>query len=339
MGRIVVIAGFDPASRDLANSQPADVEVWGINNYSTFLQREPSRVYQIHPKDWKANQGVATGTYGRGAGYVETLQKLDAPLFLAEPDERLPNAKIFPAQELIDYFGRRYFTSSPAWMVAHAIWEHDMAQEALPGVAERDSISEIRMFGITLSTTHEYFGQRACLEWMIGHAEARGIKFEIPSMSTLMKGVLYPYAELGDDMQNLRQMSQERVNTWRQQGMDQRDKALCMMAGRATVDRIISALTDLQESDDPREIDLGAIRAMLQATAQQYLTQSNTSHASFREAQDALLRSGGYDMPPSDMPMLNAKLAEDVGGFPVPYVGDTSSGTAEPTPVTQEVAD
>ena len=106
--------------------------------------------------------------------------------------------------------------------------------------------------------------------------------------------------------------------------MDQRDKALCMMAGRAVVASIIAALTELAEKDDSRQIDLAGMEQTLRATGQQYLSLSTGSFASFREAQDAQLRLGGADLPPTDLPPLNGKFAEDVGGIPIQLVGGDS---------------
>ena len=318
--RTIAICGFDPASRDLANEQPPEVELWAINNHQAYLTAEPSRVYQIHPRDWKSNQGAPAGTYGRGVGYVETLTAETCPVYMQAPDERVPDAKIFPAQELIDYFGRRYFTSTPAWMVAHALYEHDKAK------SKKGKIAAIKMFGITLSTTHEYFGQRPCLEYWIGQAEGRGIKFEIPDMSTLMKGVLYPYAELGGDMQNLRQMSQERVHTWRQKNMEERDAALAMTAVNSTLQTLIQAF----ESTEGRPIDLQATAQRAKAVAQQYLNSGNISHASFREAQDALLRLGSSDLPPSDTPPLDVQAAHNLGNIPIAFVTEEEEPVEEP---------
>ena len=318
--RTIAICGFDPASRDLANEQPSEVELWAINNHQAYLTAEPSRVYQIHPRDWKSNQGAPAGTYGRGVGYVETLTAETCPVYMQAPDERVPDAKIFPAQELIDYFGRRYFTSTPAWMVAHALYEHDKAK------SKKGKIAAIKMFGITLSTTHEYFGQRPCLEYWIGQAEGRGIKFEIPDMSTLMKGVLYPYAELGGDMQNLRQMSQERVHTWRQKNMEERDAALAMTAVNSTLQTLIQAV----EQSDGSSIDLQATAQRAKAVAQQYLDSGNISHASFREAQDALLRLGSSDLPPSDTPPLDVQAAHNLGNIPIAFVTEEEEPVEEP---------
>ena len=327
--RTIAICGFDTATRDMANSQPEEVERFGINNARTFIHGPLARVYQIHPRDWKTNQNFAAGTYGRGPGYVESLAGETGVVYLAEPDDRIPDAKIFPAQKIIDHFGRRYFTSTPAWMVAHIIYEHDKTTR------KRDKVSEIRIFGITLSTTHEYFGQRNCLEWMIGHAEARSIKVEIPTLSTLMKGVLYPYAELGDDMQNLRQMAQERVHKWRQESMDHRDTTLCAMAANGVLMKLIAAIEEADVTG--KKIDLGRSQQLVNATAQQYGRQGEVAFANFREAQHALLQLGGADMPPADIPMMNGKIASDIGDFPVQYEEETPAET--PVEATQEVAE
>jgi hypothetical protein len=63
-----------------------------------------------------------------------------------------PNAKPFPKAEVEAHFGR-YFTSSPGWMLAKAVME---------------GYRDIAIYGIHLSTEHEYIEQRPNFEYLIG---------------------------------------------------------------------------------------------------------------------------------------------------------------------------
>jgi hypothetical protein len=63
-----------------------------------------------------------------------------------------PSARAFPKAEVEAHFGR-YFTSSPAWMLAHLILQ---------------GYKEVHIYGIHLSTEQEYRDQRPQMEFLAG---------------------------------------------------------------------------------------------------------------------------------------------------------------------------
>lgn len=124
----------------------------------------------MHPIDkfWTAPEGqqvfaheVPPGHYVRPATHLAWLaqQAQAIPVYL-HPDyvtqhpeaATWPHARPFPKAEIEAVFGR-YFTSSPAWMLALA-----MLQGA----------TEVHIYGIHLSTEHEYIEQRPQFEFLIG---------------------------------------------------------------------------------------------------------------------------------------------------------------------------
>ena len=104
---------------------------------------------------------VPPGHYVRPKDHIAWLgqQAQTIPVYL-HPDYRTqhpdaahwPHARPFPKAEIEAVFGR-YFTSSPAWMLALA-----MLQGA----------TEVHIYGIHLSTEHEYIEQRPQMEHLIG---------------------------------------------------------------------------------------------------------------------------------------------------------------------------
>lgn len=104
---------------------------------------------------------VPPGHYVRPATHREWLgqQAQTIPVYL-HPDYQTQHptaatwahATPFPKAEIEAVFGR-YFTSSPAWMLALA-----MLQGA----------TEVHIYGIHLSTEHEYIEQRPQFEYLIG---------------------------------------------------------------------------------------------------------------------------------------------------------------------------
>jgi hypothetical protein len=69
-----------------------------------------------------------------------------------------PHATAFPKAEVEAEFGR-YFTSSPSWMLALAILQ---------------GAREIQVYGIHLSTEHEYIEQRPNFEYLMGRVLGTG---------------------------------------------------------------------------------------------------------------------------------------------------------------------
>lgn len=104
---------------------------------------------------------VPPGFYVRPTGHLDWLarQSQTIPVWL-HPDYRTqqpeaatwPKAQPFPKAEIEAHFGR-YFTSSPAWMMAHAILQ---------------GAKEIHIYGIHLATEHEYVEQRPNFEFLCG---------------------------------------------------------------------------------------------------------------------------------------------------------------------------
>ena len=69
-------------------------------------------------------------------------------------------------------FGVDYFTSTPAYMVALALAE---------------GFKMIALYGIDLIVGTEFDFQKACVEYLLGLANARGITVRIPPSSALLK--------------------------------------------------------------------------------------------------------------------------------------------------------
>lgn len=115
------------------------------------------------PKDAKgvyAHQ-VPAGYYVRPADHLLWLKQtaqtkrvwLHPDYLTQHPDAATwPEARPFPKAEIEAAFGR-YFTSSPSWMLAQAVLE---------------GAREIHIYGIHLSTEHEYVEQRPGFEFLIG---------------------------------------------------------------------------------------------------------------------------------------------------------------------------
>lgn len=133
--------------------------------------------YDLHPlnKFYHPPQGgrifahqVPPGYYVRPAKHLDWLGSRAIPVFLSRAEDHTPpeaydfptwpHARPFPKRAIEAEFGR-YFTSSPAWMIAHAVMQ---------------GCTELHIYGIHLATEHEYIEQRPNFEFLIGRVLGTG---------------------------------------------------------------------------------------------------------------------------------------------------------------------
>jgi hypothetical protein len=104
---------------------------------------------------------------------VQALHK-HPRVYIAEKDNLLPSGIIFPWRELVNEFGDYFFTSSVAWMLAHAI---------------KQKPEKIGLWGVDMSASEEYGYQRAGCHYFIQRARERGIDVYAPPQSDILQGV------------------------------------------------------------------------------------------------------------------------------------------------------
>ena len=102
---------------------------------------------------------IPPGHYVRPHNHLDWLAAQTMPVWLSPdyvtqhaPSATWASARPFPKQACEDHFGR-YFSSSPQWILAHAILR---------------GFKEIHIYGIHLSTEAEYVEQRPGFEYLIG---------------------------------------------------------------------------------------------------------------------------------------------------------------------------
>lgn len=108
---------------------------------------------------------IPDGHYVRPAAHLDWLATQTIPVWLTADHAQQypasatwPSARAFPKAEIEAHFGR-YFTSTPAWMLAHAVML---------------GAKEIHIYGIHLATESEYIEQRPNFEFLIGCVLGRG---------------------------------------------------------------------------------------------------------------------------------------------------------------------
>lgn len=166
----VAIIGTAPSSRLLAPYNDPTWQIWACSPGNMNQLPRFDRWFEIHINlHWPEN-----AHYGRP--YLNWLKTLKCPVYAQElyanPQGELPNATVYPHQEMVKEFGPYFFTSSFAWMIALAI---------------KEGAQEIALFGVDMASRDEYILQRPGGYRFLEHCKERGIKIGAPYESDILQ--------------------------------------------------------------------------------------------------------------------------------------------------------
>lgn len=171
----VALIGTAPSSRMLAPYHDPSWQIWVCSPGNMGLVPRVDIWFELHANLlWPECRSY-------GEPYIEWLKKQTFPIYM-QNQQYVPNALTFPKDEMVKEFGKDFFTSSFAWMMALAI--HKGAKE-------------IALYGIDMASRDEYILQRPGFFFFRHVAEQRGIKVSAPNESDIMQSPgLYGYSEV-----------------------------------------------------------------------------------------------------------------------------------------------
>ena len=155
----------------------AEFEFWGVNNLYLTTPGPWTRWFDIHTfkQDPITKKWLRRGDDNfRGAPvekYLADLQGLDIPIYMQQPCALVPNAVLFPTNEILQTFGN-YFTNTISWQIA---------------LAMMSGFREIWILGVDMAVDTEYYWQRPSCEYFIGLARGAGITVYLPDDCDLLK--------------------------------------------------------------------------------------------------------------------------------------------------------
>jgi hypothetical protein len=181
--------------------------------------------------------------------YVAWLNAQKFPVWMQEKNDDIPRASVFPRRELMARFGptktkTNWFTSTPAWMFAHAIVR---------------GYTTIGIFGVDMAAAEEHYtGQKAGLLRWFEIGRELGINVVVPLESSLaFHYPLYGYAEssrMGRHLLVRETETKAQIAHWQNQEMQikQRIFALSGTLEQLTFDRrtFVSGIDDADISDE-----------------------------------------------------------------------------------------
>ncbi len=159
----IAICGTAPSSCRDAPYEDESWEIWTLG-CNVEQGRRITKLFELHTQYVleEANSWTGLKPY---------LEKMGENTILGHPNQHLPNATMFPKDELIKKFGN-YFTSSIAWMIGYAILQK-------PDV--------IGLWGIDMMGEEEYANQRPCCEYLLGIARGMNIPIIIADESPILR--------------------------------------------------------------------------------------------------------------------------------------------------------
>lgn len=183
----VAILGLGPSVTQFleiakrAGGRHAD-EVWGINALGDVFNCD--RVF--HMDDVRIQEArAAAKPDGNIAAMLRWLKKHPGPIYTSRTHEDYPGLVPFPLEDVLNQFGHGYFNSTAAYALAYAV---------------HIGVKKVSLYGFdfTYPNAHHAEKGRACVEFWLGIASARGIEIAIPHVSSLMdacepEGRLYGY--------------------------------------------------------------------------------------------------------------------------------------------------
>lgn len=191
----IAVCGFAASSRMLAPFDDPEWEIWGLNQLYRHIPRE-TRHFDIHA-NWREDNV-------EGTDHPRWLAECGMPVYMTQTEPSIPTSVRYPIERAIaQVAGCDYFTSTVAFMLGLAVLEIDAQVErefnshpAPEGatiadvraqVARAYAEREIGIYGIDLIVGTEFDWQKACVEYILGLANARGITVRIPPQSALLK--------------------------------------------------------------------------------------------------------------------------------------------------------
>jgi SAM-dependent methyltransferase len=168
-------AAFFEVAKGLGGASAYCDEVWGINAIGDALRCD--RIF--HMDDLRIQEARAAERPGSNiAAMVKWLKTHPGPVYTSVVREGYPGLVAFPLQDVLNgrydtNGGAPYFNSTAAYAIAYAV---------------HIGVKRISLFGIdyTMPNAHQAEKGRACCEFWLGIASARGIEVTVPETTSLL---------------------------------------------------------------------------------------------------------------------------------------------------------
>ena len=148
-------------------------EVWGINALGDIIQCD--RVFQMDDVRIQEIRAEARPE-SNIAAMLDWMKTHPGPIYTSRAHENYPGLVEYPIEDVVNTCGVAYFNSTAAYAVAFAV---------------HIGVKHVSLFGcdFTYPNSHDAEKGRACVEFHLGIAKARGITIGLPNNTSLMDGI------------------------------------------------------------------------------------------------------------------------------------------------------
>lgn len=164
----LAIVGFWEGNRNDAPFQDPTFDVWGLNHLWPYIPRWDA-FFDMHTPAW-SGKNLEPSVWKEQEQFFRTDH--GKPIYMLDNYEGYPSAVKYPKDEIVNRFGRSYFTNGIAYMIALAL--------------HQGGYEEIQLWGIDMRHNEEYALQRPCTEYWLGIAIGLGIKVYIPPSAAIL---------------------------------------------------------------------------------------------------------------------------------------------------------
>ena len=173
----LAIVGSHPDTRENAPYDDEEYEIWLFNEapQKPEVYKRWNASFQMHkPEVYASEHNWVNETHW------EWLQQDhgDRTIWMMENDERVPNSKKYPLEDVLSLVPYHYLRSTPAMALALAIWL---------------GYSHIELYGSELSSNTEYGYQAVNYAFWIGFAHGRGIDLRMECWHNEFNQPIYGY--------------------------------------------------------------------------------------------------------------------------------------------------
>lgn len=150
-------------------------EVWTINALGNVFESDlVFHMDDVRIQEIRAQAAPASNI----AAMLHWIKNSQVPVITSRAHPDYPALREFPLEDVLNHLGHDYFNSTAAYAVAFAI---------------HVGATKISLFGMdfTYPNAHDAEKGRACIEFWLGQAHARGIEISLPKTTTLMDS-MYP---------------------------------------------------------------------------------------------------------------------------------------------------